>query len=246
MRQMPMHGLGTGEAVIAAAARSTNGGNEEGAGTGARMAAAEEGANLLMARSGARWRFVESPDNAVAIPVHPAPRATGVAEKARLPMPIDLGLPPDRAPRVVLDTPVVVSALVFGGGAPAVLREAWQKGRCRPMVCKATLLDLQYQLSRPQLGFTQHEQAGLLAEYLRYAGRVRVPDAGDDVPLALAQARLATAGKAHVAVMADAALLGRPAGFPCPAITLDDFIAVLEDQRLRRRAMRAPTDTAAP
>lgn len=161
-------------------------------------------------------------------------------------MTIDLGLSPDRAPRVVLDTAVVVSALVFGGGAPAVLRQAWQRGRCRPMVCKATLLDLQHHLAHPQLGFSQHEQAALLAEYLRFAGRVRVPDAAEDEPIALAQARLAAAGKAHVLVTADAEMLGRPAGLPCPAITLDDFIAVLEQQRLSRRAMRAPTGTAAP
>lgn len=160
-------------------------------------------------------------------------------------MTIDLGLSPDRAPRVVLDTAVVVSALVFGGGAPSALRQAWQRGRCRPMVCKATLLDLQHQLAHPKLGFTMHEQAALLAEYLRFAGRVRVPEAHEDDPIAVAQARLATAGKAHVFVTADAALLGQPAGFPCPGVTLDDLIAVLEDQRLRRRALRAATDTGA-
>lgn len=161
-------------------------------------------------------------------------------------MTLDLGLSPDRAPRVVLDTPVVVSALVFGGGAPSALRQAWQRGRCRPMVCKATLLDLQHQLSRPQLGFTHREQAELLAEYLRFAGRVRVPEAADGEPIAFAQARLAHAGKAHAVVTAEASLLGRPDGFPCPAITLDDFIAVLEDLRVRRHAMRAPTGTVAP
>lgn len=159
---------------------------------------------------------------------------------------IDLGLAPDRAPRVVLDTAVVVTALVFGGGAPSELRLAWQRGRCKPMVCKATLLDLQDQLAHPRLGFTQREQAALLAEFLRFAGRVRVPDAADGEPIVLAQARLATAGKAHALVTGDLSLLGRPTGFPCPALTLDDFMAVLEDLRIKRHAMRAPTGTAAP
>jgi uncharacterized protein len=158
---------------------------------------------------------------------------------------IDLGVAPDRAPRVVLDTAVVVTALVFGGGAPSALRLAWQRGRCKPMVCKATLLDLQAQLAHPRLGFMPSEQAALLAEYLRFAGRVRVPEVHDDAPIALAQARLAAAGKAHALVTGDFALLGRPEGFPCPVLTLDDFIAVLDDLRARRHAMRAPTDTAA-
>jgi predicted nucleic acid-binding protein len=159
---------------------------------------------------------------------------------------IDLGVAPDRAPRVVLDTAVVVTALVFGGGVPSQLRQAWQRGRCKPMVCKATLLDLQDQLAHPRLGFTPHEQAGLLAEFLRFAGRVRVPEAVEGESLVLAQARLAHAGKAHALVTADRSLLGRPAGFPCPALTLDDFIAVLDDLRAKRHAMQAPTGTAAP
>lgn len=158
---------------------------------------------------------------------------------------IDLGVAPDRAPRVVLDTAVVVTALVFGGGAPSELRLAWQRGRCKPMVCKATLLDLQHQLAHPRLGFMQREQAALLAEFLRFAGRVRVPEAGNDESLVMAQARLASAGKAHALVTGDLSLLGRPAGFPCPALTLDDFLAVLEDLRARRHAMRAAVNSAA-
>lgn len=160
-------------------------------------------------------------------------------------MSIELGLAPDRAPRVVLDTAVVVSALVFGGGAPSALRRAWQRGRCLPMVCKATLLDLQDKLAHPQLGFHRAEQAALLAEYLRHAGRVRVPEAGAGEPFAVALARLAVAGKAHALVSSEPELLGAE-GIGCPVITLDDLVGVLDDQRARRRAMRAPTGTAVP
>lgn len=164
-------------------------------------------------------------------------------------MTIDLGVLPDRAPRVVLDTAALVSALVFGGGAPSALRQAWQKGRCMPLVCKATLLDLQDKLAHPRLGLTRAEQAALLSEYLPYAGKVRVPeaDAGQDAgdPMALAWARLAMAGRAHALVTGDGELLGLRDRFACPVLTLDDFLAALDDLRARRRAMRAPSGTAA-
>lgn len=164
-------------------------------------------------------------------------------------MTIDLGVPPDRAPRVVLDTSAVVTALVFGGGAPSALRQAWQRGRCRPMVCKATLLDLQDRLAHPRLGLSRGEQANLLGEFLPYAGKVRVPEAdaglGAGDPSALALARLAMAGRAHALVTGDSELLGLRDRFACPVLTLDDFLAALDDLRLRRHAMRAPTSTAA-
>jgi predicted nucleic acid-binding protein len=161
-----------------------------------------------------------------------------------------LGLPADRAPRVVLDTAVVVSALVFGGGAPSALREAWQRGRCKPMICKATLLDLQDKLARPQLGFSRAEQAAMLNEYLPYAGKVRVPEAeqalSEGAPMALALARLAMAGKAHALVSGDGEMLSLHSRFCCPILTLDDFLAGLAEQRAKRRAMQAPSGTAAP
>jgi predicted nucleic acid-binding protein len=37
------------------------------------------------------------------------------------------------APQVVLDTNVVLSALVFGGGTPARVRAGWQTGRFVPL-----------------------------------------------------------------------------------------------------------------
>jgi predicted nucleic acid-binding protein len=40
-------------------------------------------------------------------------------------------------PRVVLDTNVILSALIFSRGRFAWLREAWKNGRIRPFVCRA-------------------------------------------------------------------------------------------------------------
>jgi uncharacterized protein len=44
-------------------------------------------------------------------------------------------------PRVVIDTNLVVSALVFGGST-ARLRFAWQNDRCIPLASDATITEL--------------------------------------------------------------------------------------------------------
>jgi len=138
---------------------------------------------------------------------------------------------PGRPPRVVIDTAVVVSALVFGGGASAALRHAWQTGRCRPMLCRATLTDLTDKLAHPRLQLSRSEQGELVAEYLPHAVRVSVPQAeagsatGD--PMALAFARLAMAGRAHALVTGDPEMLCLADRFVCPVLTLDDFLAAL-------------------
>lgn len=54
-------------------------------------------------------------------------------------------------PRVVLDTNVVVSALLFGGGAAAAVRAAWQAGRIAPLASTATAGELVRVLAYPTL-----------------------------------------------------------------------------------------------
>jgi putative PIN family toxin of toxin-antitoxin system len=146
-------------------------------------------------------------------------------------MTTELRTTPGRPPRVVLDTAVVISALVFGGGAAAALRQAWQSGHCRPMLCQATLSDLGQKLSHPRLQLTRSEQSSLVAEYLPHAVRVRLPQgdtrAADGDPAALAFARLAMAGRAHALVTGDAELLGLAGRFTFPVMTLDDFLVAL-------------------
>jgi uncharacterized protein len=141
-------------------------------------------------------------------------------------------LHPGRPPRVVLDTSVVISALTFGGGAGARLRHAWQQGYCRPLLCKATLLDLTHTLALPQLGFSPQEQIGLLGDYLPHALKVRVPDAvqreSDTAPAALAFVRLAMAGKAHVLVSSETELLAMGARLSCQVMGLDTFVGALD------------------
>ena len=137
-----------------------------------------------------------------------------------------------RPPRVVLETSVVVTALMFGGGPAARLRSAWQAGRCRPLACKATALDLGANLAHPQLGLTAREQQQLLGDYLPYVLKVRVPRADDpgatDEPAALAFVRLAMAGQAHALVSGDAPMLGMGARLPFAVLALNAFVDQLD------------------
>jgi predicted nucleic acid-binding protein len=154
---------------------------------------------------------------------------------SRLPDP-----PPDsridsrgKPPRVVLDTSVVVTALMFGGGPAARLREAWQSGHCRPMVCKATMLDLGANLAHPHLGLLPQEQRQLLGDYLPYTLKVRVAQADadaapDGATAAMAFVRLSMAGKAHALVTGDATLLALGSKLHCPVLALNHFIDQLD------------------
>lgn len=154
------------------------------------------------------------------------------------------GLPP----RVVLDNALVLAALVFGGGEGARLRRAWQLGYCRPLLCKATLCELEARLAHPQIGLSAAERQQLLGDFLPHALKVRVADAdaGVDTPTGLTLARLAMAGHAHALVSADAELLGQPLALACPVMALTPFLEALRGadiQPLALRRIRRPLPT---
>lgn len=146
-----------------------------------------------------------------------------------------------RPPRVVIDSAVVTSALVFGGAPSARLRRAWKSGFCRPMVCKSTLLDLQHTLADARLGFSAQEVMRMLGEYLPYALKVRVPEAarpGDGIPDTLPFVQLAMAGKAHVLVTADPPLLNARHGLPFAVMPLDPFLELLRASTIAPTPLR--------
>jgi predicted nucleic acid-binding protein len=58
-----------------------------------------------------------------------------------------------RAPRVVLDTNVALSALVFAQGRVGALREAWHAARFRPLLSQATAAELMRALGYPSSNF---------------------------------------------------------------------------------------------
>jgi predicted nucleic acid-binding protein len=145
-------------------------------------------------------------------------------------------------PRVVLDTGVVVSALLFGGPVAGRLRRAWRHGFCRPVVCRDTLLDLTHQLGQPQLGLSMVEQQLLLGEYLPYALKVRaaLPAPAEAVPAGLAFVQLAMAGQAHAVVTRDAALLAMAGRLPFAVLALEPFLHLLRATPIQPVPLRAP------
>jgi len=132
----------------------------------------------------------------------------------------------ERALRVVLDTNVVVSALVFRGGRLAWLRQAWAGGELVPVVSRETLAELVRVLSYPKFGLTADETKSLLAHYMERAQalgevktRARLPrcrDADDRAFL-----RLAYASRADALVTGDADLLALAAQSRIPILTPD-------------------------
>ncbi len=138
--------------------------------------------------------------------------------------------------RVVLDTNVVLSALVFRGGAAGLVRQAWQRGLIVPLVSAFTVQELVRVLAYPKFRLSKVEQEELLADFLPYAQTVRmtqpppvVPECRDAMDLPFMQ--LAVAGQAQVLVSGDRDLLAIAAEFEqasaCPILSLDVFCQTL-------------------
>ena len=134
--------------------------------------------------------------------------------------------------RVVLDTNVVLSALVFGGGAAGRVRREWQQGAILPMASTATVQELVRVLAYPKFRLSQAEQDELLADYLPYTETVRIRQPPPQVPecrdvLDEPFMHLAVAGNAQVLVSGDRDLLAIAAEFEqtsgCPILILDAF-----------------------
>lgn len=138
-----------------------------------------------------------------------------------------------RPPRVVLDTNLVLSALVFANGRLAPLRHAWLGGRCLPLVSKATTAELIRVLAYPKFKLSDEEQQELLADYLPWCATVRIsnpppatPSCRDPYDQPFLQ--LALAGKADFLVAGDNDLLSLHTQFACPIVTAEQFLAALD------------------
>jgi putative PIN family toxin of toxin-antitoxin system len=136
-------------------------------------------------------------------------------------------------PRVVLDTNLVLSALVFSQGRIAVLRHAWQQERLAPLVSKATVTELIRVLAYPKFKLDAEEQRELLADYLPWCTTVHIPNPPpvapicrdvDDQPFLL----LAIAGQADYLVSGDLDLLSLAGQIPCPIVNAETFLKTLK------------------
>lgn len=128
--------------------------------------------------------------------------------------------------RVVIDTNLVLSALVFAKGRLTPLRQAWQDQRIQPLASRDTAAEFIRVLAYPKFKLSPDEQRELLADYLPYCIIVSIPNPppetpacrdGFDVPFL----QLAVAGKADTLVTGDQDLLSLAGAFACPIVTAE-------------------------
>lgn len=130
--------------------------------------------------------------------------------------------------RVVLDTNVALSALVFAGGHPARIRAAWRSGEITPLANAATIAELILALTYPKFALSTDEQRELLGDYLPMCEAVvmdgpfdhlpRCRDPRDQVFLELAEA-----GNATWLVTGDRDLLALRGQVRCEITTAAEF-----------------------
>ncbi|MBI2071915.1 MAG: putative toxin-antitoxin system toxin component, PIN family [Gemmatimonadetes bacterium] len=135
-------------------------------------------------------------------------------------------------PRVVLDTNVVVSALVFQHGRLGWIRNAWTAGLFLPLASRATAEEILRVLTYPKHQLPSDDIGALLADYLPFVETVEIksrravpdpPDPDDRIFLELAHA-----ARAELLVTGDRGLLGMQSVGDCRIIAPVKFRAVLE------------------
>lgn len=136
--------------------------------------------------------------------------------------------------RAVLDTNVVLSALLFAQGRLTRLRLAWQQAIFHPLVSKATAAEFMRALTYPKFKLTAEDQRELVADYLPYCTTIvmpakppRTPPCRDafDVPFL----QLAIVGKADYLVTGDKDLLRLTGRMRCPIITAEALLSSLDN-----------------
>ncbi len=137
-------------------------------------------------------------------------------------------------PRAVLDTNVVLSALIFANGKLVSLRHAWQSKVFHPLVSKLTTEDLLRALAYPKFGLSAADQHELLADYLPYCTTVAIPDKQPKIPACrdafdIPFLQLAIAGKADFLVSGDRDILSLKGEFACPVMTAEEYLAELAE-----------------
>jgi len=132
-------------------------------------------------------------------------------------------------PRVVPDTNVVLSALLFGGGPTARVRAGWQSGRFVPLASTAAAQELLRVLGYPKFRLSGDEQGELLADIMPWVEVVQIPDPPPAVPpcrdpFDLPFLHLARAGRARAIVSGDRDLLALAGSTGlCPVLSVDAF-----------------------
>lgn len=130
-------------------------------------------------------------------------------------------------PRVVFDTNVVISALVFSGRLADALRDAWQT-RCVPLGSAATVEELQGVMRYRKFKLAESDVEELLADYVPELELVTV---AAPCPLRCRDARdqkfldLAHSAKAALLVTGDSDLLALADKAKFRILTPSEFLA---------------------
>ena len=130
-------------------------------------------------------------------------------------------------PRVVLDTNVLVSTLLFGHRSLGWLVDAWQSGRVTPLASAQTATELVRVLGYPKFRLSESERADLLGEYLPWCEAVvvrrpvDVPDCRDPADRMFLE--LTVSASADALVTGDSDLLTLDRTLDVPVLTPTAF-----------------------
>ena len=125
--------------------------------------------------------------------------------------------------RLVLDTNVLLSALLFSTGSFSWLRHAWQSEAIRPLASRNTTAELIRVLRYPKFRLTREEREDILADYLPWCETVTVSESPDVPhcrdPFDRPFLELALVGQADALITGDNDLLALSPIFFIPILT---------------------------
>ncbi len=135
--------------------------------------------------------------------------------------------------RVVLDTNVVVSALVLRSEVARRLRAAWQRGACKPLISSATTRELLRVLAYPKFRLAADDRQELLADYLPWTQSLREPETAAVLPKCRDPhdaifLELAAAGRARFLISGDHDLLALAGKTPFSIVNPEEFLMRLK------------------
>lgn len=127
-------------------------------------------------------------------------------------------------PRLVLDTNVAVSALLFSGGVIVWARAAWRAGKIQPLISRQTTGELIRVLGYPKFGLSAHDRAKLLDDHLPWCEMIVAPPPPPSVPRCRDPSdrpfpELALAGNADALATGDRDLLALDGEFSRPILS---------------------------
>lgn len=136
--------------------------------------------------------------------------------------------------RLVLDTNVLLSALLFSTGSFSWLRRAWQSEAILPLASRDTTAELIRVLRYPKFRLTRGEREDILADYLPWCETVVVSNPPDVPhcrdPFDRPFLELALVGQADALVTGDNDLIALSPTFSIPILTPNALKARLRER----------------